>query len=170
MQELIRSATTDEASARMLAELLEYGAVTSRNRVRRHTTAVDWHGRPDYGLGLAAVRDPPRTTGLLRRKRRGHPGRAPPCSATSPADWLGHLFGRRSWCREGRCALHRACSPNTLEARSAVGGGEDVCDVGEWLIVEGLHLDDHRRTGQVIEAHGPDGNRPTWSTGLRTTT
>lgn len=32
--------------------------------------------------------------------------------------------------------------------------------VGEWLIVEGLHLDDHRRKGQIIEIHGPGGEPP----------
>jgi uncharacterized protein DUF1918 len=26
-------------------------------------------------------------------------------------------------------------------------------DVGDWLVVEGTHLDDHRRRGQILEVH-----------------
>lgn len=32
--------------------------------------------------------------------------------------------------------------------------------VGEWLVVEGGHLDDHRRKGQIMEVRGPDGAPP----------
>ncbi|GAA0528333.1 hypothetical protein GCM10011581_31600 [Saccharopolyspora subtropica] len=33
-------------------------------------------------------------------------------------------------------------------------------EVGEWLIAEPVHLDGHRRKGQIIEVHGPDGEPP----------
>ncbi|GAB2668958.1 hypothetical protein GCM10027271_30850 [Saccharopolyspora gloriosae] len=33
-------------------------------------------------------------------------------------------------------------------------------EVGEWLIVEGIHLDDPRRKGQITEVRGPDGTPP----------
>lgn len=32
--------------------------------------------------------------------------------------------------------------------------------VGEWLVVEGLHLEDHRRKGQIIEIRGLGGEPP----------
>ncbi|RRO13966.1 DUF1918 domain-containing protein [Saccharopolyspora rhizosphaerae] len=33
-------------------------------------------------------------------------------------------------------------------------------EVGEWLIVEGAHLGDHRYKGQIIEVRGPNGEPP----------
>jgi hypothetical protein len=32
--------------------------------------------------------------------------------------------------------------------------------LGDWLVVEGLHLEDRRRKGQIIEVHGPSGEPP----------
>jgi hypothetical protein len=32
--------------------------------------------------------------------------------------------------------------------------------VGEWLVVEGAHLEDHRRKGQITEIHGQEGEPP----------
>lgn len=32
--------------------------------------------------------------------------------------------------------------------------------VGDWLIVEGTHLDDHRRKGQITDVRGPNGQPP----------
>lgn len=31
---------------------------------------------------------------------------------------------------------------------------------GDWLIIEGTHLDDPRRHGMILEVHGPDGSPP----------
>jgi hypothetical protein len=32
--------------------------------------------------------------------------------------------------------------------------------VGEWLVTEGVHLDDHRRKGQIIEVRDAEGEPP----------
>ncbi|QNE20973.1 DUF1918 domain-containing protein [Kribbella qitaiheensis] len=31
---------------------------------------------------------------------------------------------------------------------------------GDWLMIEGTHLSDHKRLGQIVEVHGPDGSPP----------
>ncbi|MDA3644308.1 DUF1918 domain-containing protein [Saccharopolyspora indica] len=33
-------------------------------------------------------------------------------------------------------------------------------EVGDWLIIEAVHLGGHRRRGQIIEACGPGGSEP----------
>ncbi|MGW3472258.1 DUF1918 domain-containing protein [Saccharopolyspora sp. NPDC000995] len=33
-------------------------------------------------------------------------------------------------------------------------------EVGEWLVAEAVHLDGHRRKGQIVEVHGPGGEPP----------
>ncbi|TCN29602.1 uncharacterized protein DUF1918 [Kribbella orskensis] len=31
---------------------------------------------------------------------------------------------------------------------------------GDWLMIEGTHLDDRKRHGLIVEVHGPDGSPP----------
>ena len=31
---------------------------------------------------------------------------------------------------------------------------------GDWLMIEGTHLDDPKRHGLILEVHGPDGSPP----------
>jgi hypothetical protein len=31
---------------------------------------------------------------------------------------------------------------------------------GEWLMIEGTHLNDRKRHGLILEVHGPDGSPP----------
>jgi hypothetical protein len=31
---------------------------------------------------------------------------------------------------------------------------------GDWLMIEGTHLDDPRRHGRILEVHGPGGSPP----------